>query len=120
MVHAGTWAPAFWPQHPEPLFALAALSACMLDGNVNRVAVDLANGGGFGHLRSRMQEKDGERRLTELRPDVVHGDRRPIAGGSSSAAASTGALCRSMAPGNRNIRSALSAADIEPRDGPSR
>jgi hypothetical protein len=33
MFHAGTWALALWPQHPEPVFALAALSACMLDGN---------------------------------------------------------------------------------------
>jgi hypothetical protein len=30
---AGSWAPALWPQHPEPLFAVAALAACMIDGN---------------------------------------------------------------------------------------
>lgn len=30
---AGGWAPALWPQHPEPLFAVAALAACMIDGN---------------------------------------------------------------------------------------
>ena len=30
---AGSWARAFWPQHPEPLFAVAALAACMIDGN---------------------------------------------------------------------------------------
>jgi hypothetical protein len=33
MRHAGTWAPAMWPQFPEPVFALAALAACMSDGN---------------------------------------------------------------------------------------
>jgi Family of unknown function (DUF6493) len=30
---AGSWAPALWPQHPEPLFAVAALAPCMIDGN---------------------------------------------------------------------------------------
>jgi hypothetical protein len=30
---AGTWELALWPQHPEPMFALATLSACMIDGN---------------------------------------------------------------------------------------
>jgi hypothetical protein len=30
---AGSWAPALWPQHPEPVFAVAALAACMMDGN---------------------------------------------------------------------------------------
>jgi hypothetical protein len=30
---AGNWAPALWPQHPEPLFAVAALAPCMIDGN---------------------------------------------------------------------------------------
>lgn len=28
----GTWAPALWPQHPEPVFALSAKASCMLDG----------------------------------------------------------------------------------------
>ncbi len=31
--HAGSWAAALWPQHPEPVFALSAKAACMLDGN---------------------------------------------------------------------------------------
>jgi Family of unknown function (DUF6493) len=30
---AGSWELALWPQHPEPVFALATLSACMIDGN---------------------------------------------------------------------------------------
>lgn len=30
--HATSWAAAMWPQNPEPLFALAAKSACLLDG----------------------------------------------------------------------------------------
>ena len=30
---AATWELALWPQHPEPMFALATLSACMIDGN---------------------------------------------------------------------------------------
>lgn len=28
----GSWAPAVWPQHPEPLFALSVKAGCMLDG----------------------------------------------------------------------------------------
>jgi hypothetical protein len=31
--HAGGWAAALWPQHPEPLFALSAKAKCMLDGS---------------------------------------------------------------------------------------
>jgi hypothetical protein len=34
MAHIPSWAAALWPQHPEPLFALAGLAACMIDGNV--------------------------------------------------------------------------------------
>ena len=30
---SASWAAALWPQHPEPLFALAGLAACMIDGN---------------------------------------------------------------------------------------
>jgi hypothetical protein len=30
---SGNWATALWPQHPEPVFALAALAPCMIDGN---------------------------------------------------------------------------------------
>jgi Family of unknown function (DUF6493) len=43
---AGSWAPALWPQHPEPLFAVAALAACMIDGNdyVRPGNVPLADG----------------------------------------------------------------------------
>jgi Family of unknown function (DUF6493) len=33
MFHAGSWATALWPQHPEPVFALSAKAACMIDGN---------------------------------------------------------------------------------------
>lgn len=33
MRHTGSWATALWPQHPEPVFALSAKAACMLDGN---------------------------------------------------------------------------------------
>jgi Family of unknown function (DUF6493) len=33
MFHATSWASAIWPQHPEYVFALAALSGCMIDGN---------------------------------------------------------------------------------------
>jgi hypothetical protein len=33
MAHAAsTWVSAIWPQNPEPLFALSAKSACLLDG----------------------------------------------------------------------------------------
>jgi hypothetical protein len=32
--HRASWgALSIWPQHPEPVFALSALAACMLDGN---------------------------------------------------------------------------------------
>jgi Family of unknown function (DUF6493) len=33
MRHTGSWVTAVWPQHPEPVFALSAKAACMLDGN---------------------------------------------------------------------------------------
>ena len=33
MRHTGSWVTALWPQHPEPVFALSAKAACMLDGN---------------------------------------------------------------------------------------
>jgi len=31
-VRLGTWAPALWPQHPDPVLALATRSACLKDG----------------------------------------------------------------------------------------
>ncbi|MFZ4532222.1 MAG: DUF6493 family protein, partial [Alsobacter sp.] len=31
-VRIGTWAPTLWPQHPDPVFALASKAACMRDG----------------------------------------------------------------------------------------
>jgi hypothetical protein len=33
MFHAGSWVSAIWPQHPEPVFAVSAMAACMIDGN---------------------------------------------------------------------------------------
>src|SRR5262249_38738586 len=38
--HAGNWAVALWPQHPEPVFALSAEAACMLDGYAKEPLAD--------------------------------------------------------------------------------